>query len=377
MYLDHNATTPLDPRVAERMRPFFAELFGNPASREHAYGWAAAEAVEAARDQVAELVGATPVEIVFTSGTTESVNLAIKGLASQAAAIVTAATEHNAVLEVCRQLARTHGAHIEYVGVDRDGRLELTTVVAAVQASRPCLAVFALANAETGVIHNLSALAAATHAAGGLLCADLAQAVGKISVDVRALGVDVAAFSAHKMYGPKGVGALFVRDGESGVKLEPLIVGGGQERSLRGGTLNVPAIVGFGKACRIARAELADEAQRVAALRDRLESYLLTAVQGVAVNGDRESRLPNTSNLRFLGIDARALIRDLHNVAVSTQSACSTGSSRPSHVLTAMGLTDDEAYGSIRFSLGRSTTQAEIDAVIAKVIASVARLRSA
>ncbi len=376
VYLDHNATTPLDPRIEERMRPFFAESFGNPASREHVWGWDAADAVEVARAQVAELVGASPLEIAFTSGTTESINWALKGLAAQVNAVVTVATEHNAVLEVCRQLARTQRVPSDVLPVSRNGLLDATTVPTAARARQRCLVAIGLANAETGVIHELPPLVQATRETGGLFFTDAAQAVGKIPVDLGAWGVDLAAFSAHKMYGPKGVGALYIRGGADRVKLEPLIVGGGQERGLRGGTLNVPAIVGFGEACRIARSELAAESQRIAALRDWLESSLVNSLEGVAVNGDSTSRLPNTTNVTFPGVEARELIRGLHDVAVSTQSACSTGSNRPSHVLTAMGLSDDDAYSSIRFSLGRFTTRTEIDAVVTKVIETVARLRN-
>ncbi len=376
IYLDHNATTPLDPRVAERMQPFLADAFGNPASRDHAFGWDAAEAVEEARSQVAELVGARPSEIIFTSGATESISFALKGLAARFTAVVTSATEHEAVLEVCRQLQRTQSVAATYLGVDRCGQADIQQLRHVLGESPPSLAAFAVANAETGTILPVGELARVARECGALFFSDLAQAVGRIPVDVHELGIDLAAFSAHKMHGPKGVGALFIRGGEPMIELEPLIVGGGQERGMRGGTLNVPGIVGFGEACRIARLEWANEAERVGRLRDRLESELLAKLPGIQINGDRDCRLPNTSNMTCAGVDARSLIRDMHDIAVSTRSACSSGQSGPSHVLKAMGLSDEQAYASIRFSLGRFTTDDEVEYACGRLIASVIKLRN-
>jgi cysteine desulfurase len=371
-YLDYNSTTPLDGRALEGMLPFLTRAFGNPSGRDHAFGWQAAEAVEEARFQVAALINAMPAEVFFTSGATESANLAIKGVVASPCGAAAATTEHEAVLAPCRQLAR--GA-TRCLPVDRFGRLDPGVLTRGL-GREPCrLVAVMLANNETGVIHPIPEVAAAVRSAGALLFSDLTQAAGKIPIDVRELGIDLAAFSAHKMYGPKGVGALFVRCGEPKIDLEPLIVGGGQERGLRGGTLNVPGIVGFGEACRIARLEMAEEAQRIRQLRDRLEDTLLAALPDTWVNGDRANRLANTSNITFVGVDARTLIRDMHDIAVSTRSACSSGTSGPSHVLKAMGLTDDEAYASVRFSLGRFTTDEEIDHAIERVIASVRKLR--
>jgi cysteine desulfurase len=355
------------------------EAFGNPASREHHFGWDAAEAVEEARSHVADLVNATPREIVFTSGATESLNLALKGAirsrGDRTGCIVTCATEHEAVLAVCSQLERTAAAAVRYLPVDRSGRIDLTAWKEAISRGGISLGGLMLANNEIGTIHPIVEAALTDHRAGAWFFSDLTQAAGKIPIDVRALGLDLAAFSAHKMYGPKGVGALFVRGGEPAIELEPLIGGGGQERGLRGGTLNVPGIVGFGAACRIAREEMADDARRTSALRDRLEREILAALPDVSINGDLENRLPNTTNLCFHGLDARALIRDMHDVAVSTRSACSSGAAGPSHVLKALGLSDDDALASIRFSVGRFTTDGEINHAIRRVTDSVLKLR--
>jgi cysteine desulfurase len=377
IFLDYNATTPLDPRVAAVMQPFFGECFGNPSSRDHVFGWNAAKAVDEARELVAALVNASPREIVFTSGTTESINLAIHGIARSCDRIIVAATEHDAVLAVCRQQEGFIGIPVVTLGVNRAGQTDAEELRRALRSSSRALVAISLANAETGVVQPVAELMGIAHEHNAITFCDLAQAAGKLSIDVQTLGIDLAAFSAHKMHGPMGVGALFVRQREPALTLEPLIVGGGQEHGQRGGTLNVPGIVGFGAACRIARSECAAESRRIAALRDRLESAILKRISTTHVNGGREQRLTNTSNITFTGLDARALIRDMYDVAVSTRSACSTGAGQPSHVLKAMGLTDDDALASIRFSLGRFTTAAEIDAVIEKLVTSVARLRSA
>lgn len=378
-YLDYNATTPCDSRVYATMQPWLAEQFGNASSRDHVWGWDAAEAVEDARNEVADLINAATMEIIFTSGATEALNTAIKGFVGfggwERKKIVTCATEHDAVLAPCCQLQQAAGIEVEVLPVDRQGRIDFGRLQAALSSNKHVLAALMAANNEIGTVHPIRQIADLVHAAGALFLCDITQAVGKRAVDVKADGIDLAAFSAHKIYGPKGMGALFVRGGERHIALEPLIVGGGQERGLRGGTLNVPGIVGFGEACRIARQEWPDEAERTGRLRDRWEQALLAELPDIWINGDRENRIPNTTNIGFTGIDARTLIRDMHDIAVSTRAACSSGSSGPSHVLKALGLTDDEAYSCIRFSLGRFTTEAEIDYTIDKVINSVRKLR--
>jgi cysteine desulfurase len=353
-----------------------SEIYGNPSSQDHVFGWRAAEAVEDARRSVAGLIHSDPSEIVFTSGATESINLALKGWAQaqQRPTIVTAGAEHEAVLETCRQLRANLGVQVKYLAVDGGGHIDPAQLSDAVQAAETCLIALMLANHETGTVLPLHKYTPKTSRDGALLFTDLTQAVGRVPVDVRADGMDLAAFSAHKLYGPKGVGALFIRGGP-GVGLEPLIVGGGQERGLRAGTLNVPAIVGFGEACRLAQLEMEQESERVGPLRDRLEQALLEELPDVWINGAGGNRLPNTSNLGFGGVDARTLIRDLHDIAVSTRSACSSGSPGPSPVLKAMGLSDDQAYSCVRFSLGRFTTGEDIEYTIEHVVSSVNKLR--
>jgi cysteine desulfurase len=339
------------------------------------FGWDAADAVEEARSQVAGLVGASPNEIIFTGSATESINCALRGLvvATSAKHAFTCATEHEAVLETCRLLGTTTALHIDILLVDRLGRVNPDAVPC--KAGETAFLSLMLANNEIGTIHSVRPFAEAAHSAGAVFFSDLTQAAGKIPIDVREMCIDLAAFSAHKLYGPKGVGALFIRGGEPEIKLEPLIVGGGHERGLRSGTLNVPGIVGFGEACRIAKLEMKEEAVRVGKLRDKLENALLAELPDIWINGDRANRLYNTSNIGFSSVDARTLIRDMHDIAVSTRSACSSGNQGPSHVLKAMGLTDEQAYSCVRFSLGRFTTEEEIDYTIGKVIASVSKLR--
>ncbi len=379
VYLDYNATTPVDSRVLQVANVWQTDKFGNASSRDHRWGWDASEAVEDARQLIAEVINASPIEITFTGSATESLNAAIKGFVGlhnwQRKKIVTCASEHEAVLAPCRQLQQLAEIEVEVLRVDRVGRIDLDRLKTAVSSKKTLLVALTAANTEIGTIYPIREISNIVHAAGALLLCDLTQAVGKMPIDVRADGIDLAAFSAHKIYGPKGVGALFVRGGEPRIDLEPLIVGGGQERGLRGGTLNVPGIVGFGEAGRIAEQELREEAEKVGRLRDRLEQGLLRDLPDIWINGDRENRIPNTANLGFRDIEARTLIRDMHDIAVSTRSACSSGDSGPSHVLKAMGLTDDEAYSCVRFSLGRFTTEEEIDYTINKVIASVHKLR--
>ena len=379
VYLDYSATTPLDPRVFEKMRPWHTTAFGNPGSRDHRFGWDAAAAVEEARYHVAALINAVPSEIVFTSCATESINLAVKGWAFRRGgirrAIVTTPVEHEAVLESCRWLEA--GGHVQatYLAVDAAGRLELREVERAVHASRAGLVSVMSANNEIGTCYDVAGLAAVAHAAGALFFSDATQAAGKIPLDVRAVEFDLLAFSAHKLCGPQGVGALFVRRGTAEASLTPLLSGGGQERGWRSGTLNVAGIVGFGEACRIAAAEMASEAQQLCLLRDQLESGILSALPGVTVNGGQVERLPHITNLCFHGIGARTLIRQMHDIAVATRSACATAHTGPSHVLKAIGLSDDDAYSSLRFSLGRFTTAEEIAYAVDKVVTTTIRLR--
>jgi cysteine desulfurase len=379
-YLDYNATTPVDLRVQEKLAICYLDNFGNPASREHSFGWDAADAVENARDQVADLINARGQEIVFTGSATESINCILKGhrrhrAHHQVSTFVTWQSEHQAVLEVCCQLSRGE-AEIVRLPVNTHGQINLDELSHRLKTCPVSLVALMAANNETGNVYPLRETARIVHEAGALFFSDLTQATGKIPIDVRADGIDLAAFSAHKMCGPKGIGALFIRSGEPRIDLEPLIAGGGQERGLRGGTLNVPGIVGFGEACRIAQLEMWEEAERVRNLRDRLENALQAAFPDIWINGLGADRLPNTSNIGFSGVDARTLIRDMHDVAVSTRSACSSGDSGPSHVLKAMGLSDEQAYSSIRFSLGRFTTAEDIDYVIERVVSSVRKLRN-
>jgi cysteine desulfurase len=380
VYLDYNASTPVDLRVHQSAKVWFTEKFGNASSQDHAWGWDAAEAVEAARQELAEFVKGAPTGITFTSGATESVNTVIKGFTGRPGGprkIITGTTEHEAVLTSCRELRQAAQIEVEVLPVDRRGHIDLGRLKGALSANKEILVALMAANNQTGTISPVREISQLAHRSGALFLCDITQAVGKMPIDVRASGIDLAAFSAHKIYGPKGVGALYIRGGDPRIHLEPLIVGGGQEGGFRGGTLNVPGIVGFGEACRIAEAEWRDEAERVRHLRDRLEQAFLVALPDIWINGDLENRIPNTSNIGFRGVDARTLIRDMHDIAVSTRSACSSGDSGPSHVLKAIGLTDDESYSCIRFSLGRFTTPEEIEYTIEKVITSVRKLRRA
>ena len=385
IYLDHNSTSACDPEVVEKMSECFSRRFGNPRSRDHAFGWDADEAVEEARAQVASLLGAGRHEILFTGCATESVHLALAGLFPGTAdldgggGVLHSPVEHEAVLGACRRLD-ARGVPVHRLPVDTQGRLELASLasaLSALSARKPKVLALMAANNETGVLFPIRECAALAHAHGALLFVDATQALGRIPLDATEDGFDLAAFSAHKIHGPKGVGALYLRGGAGAIPLEPLWTGGGQENGLRAGTHNVPGIVGFGEACRIARERMAGDMARIRRLRDRLEDALLARFPEVRVNGDRKVRLPNTSNLRFPGVDARALIRDMHDVAVSTRSACGSGSTEPSHVLKAMGLSDGEAFSSLRFSLGRFTTEEEIDRAVEKASAAYARLRPA
>jgi len=379
VYLDYNATTPVDQRVLAAMMPWFTTHFGNVASRDHAFGWDAAEAVDEARDHVARLINARSIDIIFTGSATESINLALKGLAlaprSSEKVIITSPTEHEAVLETAHQLGRQRHQPVLFLPVDQQGHIVADVLEGRLSTTPTLVVALMYANNEIGTLHPIRSIAEIVHRFGALLFVDATQAVGKIPVDVQRDGIDLMAFSVHKLHGPKGVGALYIRGGAKNLALEPLIVGGGQEGGLRSGTLNVPGIVGFGEACRIAREEMENDSMRVAHLRDTLENAVLTHLENVKVHGDRVQRLPNTTNILFDGVDARTLIRDMHCIAVSTKSACSSNKDGPSHVLKAIGLTDDEAYSSIRFSVGRFTTEDEIDFTIERVIASVTKLR--
>ncbi|AWO02297.1 IscS subfamily cysteine desulfurase [Chitinophaga alhagiae] len=369
VYLDNNATTRCDPRVVAAMLPFFTEHYGNAASRTHRYGWAAEEAVDLAREQVAQLAGAVKQEIVFTSGATEAINLAIKGVLEAYAAkgrhIVTVETEHKAVLDTCRRLEK-QGAAVTLLPVDAGGRIDLAALEAAITPQTILVCVM-YANNETGVIQPIRAISDIARRHGVLLMTDATQAMGKIPVNVEADGIDLMAFSAHKMHGPKGVGALYVRRRQPRVRLAAQIDGGGHERGMRSGTLNVPGIAGLGKACELAGAEMAVNAPRMAALRDRLEKGLL-AMEATSVNGSTAYRLPNVTNIAFGYTEGNALLTALNrDIAVSSGSACTSALPEPSHVLTAMGLEEELAHSSLRFSVSRFTTEEETDHAIRAV----------
>jgi cysteine desulfurase len=369
VYLDYNATTPVDSRVLEEMLPYFSQHFGNAASRSHAFGWEAEEAVNYAREQVAQLIGAEPKEIIFTSGATESDNLALKGVfemyASKGNHIITVKTEHKAVLDACKHLEKL-GADITYLNVNRDGLIDLSELENSIKPATILVAVM-YANNETGFIQPIREISAIAKKHGVLFFTDATQATGKIPVNVNEDGIDLMAFSAHKMYGPKGVGALYVRRKNPRVKVTAQMDGGGHERGMRSGTLNVPGVVGFGKACELCRIEMKKETERIKSLRDRLENELLKQ-EGIVVNGKRENRLYNVSNLSFKHPGGESIMPAIQkNIAASSGSACSSASPEPSHVLKAMGFEDEQAHSSLRFSLGRFTTDEEIDYTIDEV----------
>ena len=377
IYLDNNATTPLDPRVLEAMLPYFTQHFGNAASRSHAFGWAAEEAVDYAREQVAKLINADPKEIIFTSGATEADNLALKGVfemyASKGNHIITATTEHKAVLDACKHIERM-GGDVTYLEVKEDGLIDLAELEAAIKPTTILISIM-WGNNEIGVVQPVREISAIAKKHGVLFFTDGTQAVGKIPTDVQADGIDLMAFSAHKMYGPKGVGALYVRRKNPRVKVTAQVDGGGHERGMRSGTLNVPGIVGFGKACEIAMQEMEGEAKRLSALRDKLEAGLLK-VEEAYVNGNREHRLPHTTNVSFKYVEGEGLMMGFNkNIALSSGSACTSASLEPSYVLKALGLGDDLAHSSLRFGLGRFTTEEQIDYTIQAVTDTVLKLR--
>ncbi|MEY4332765.1 MAG: hypothetical protein RLZZ196_1503 [Bacteroidota bacterium] len=377
IYLDHNATTPMDPRVLEAMIPYFTENFGNAASRNHSFGWHAEEAVDYAREQVAKLVNADPKEIIFTSGATEGDNLAIKGVyemyASKGNHIITCTTEHKAVLDTCKHLEKL-GAEVTYLDVQPDGLIDLKQLEAAMRPTTILVAIM-YANNEIGVIQPIKEISTIAKKHGALVFTDAVQAVGKIPVDVIADGIDIMAFTAHKMYGPKGVGALYVRRKNPRVKVTAQMDGGGHERGMRSGTLNVPGIVGFGKACEIARTDMAADTERISKLRDKLENAL-KQIDESYVNGNTAHRLPHVSNISFKYVEGEGLMMGFNqNIALSSGSACTSASLEPSYVLKALGLGDDLAHSSLRFGLGRYTTEEQIDYTIKAVTDTVLKLR--
>jgi cysteine desulfurase len=379
IYLDHHATTPLDPAVLAAMMPFLTERFGNAASRSHAYGWEAEEAVEAARSQVARAIGAGPREIVFTSGATESINLALKGVAEayaeQGRHLVTTSIEHPATRDVCRWL-EGRGWRVTYVPVDRRGLVDPAVLEAALTPETVLVSLLH-GNNEIGTLQPITEIGRMAKRRGVLFHVDGAQAFGKVALDVEEMGIDLLSISAHKVYGPKGVGALYVRRRDPRVRLAAQMHGGGQERELRSGTLNVPGIVGLGKAAAIAAEAMPVEAGRLAALRDRLWAMLREALPGVTLNGHPELRLPGNLHATFDGIRADDLITGLGGIAASVGSACASATLTTSHVLAAIGLSDEEARGSVRFGLGRFTTEAEIEEAARRIIAAVNALRDA
>ncbi|WP_280923985.1 IscS subfamily cysteine desulfurase [Aridibaculum aurantiacum] len=377
VYLDNNATTPCDPRVVEAMIPYFTESFGNAASRNHPFGWAAEEAVDYAREQVAKLIGADPKEIIFTSGATEADNLAIKGVfemyASKGNHIITANTEHKAVLDTCKHVEKL-GGEVTYLNVKEDGLIDLQELEAAIKPNTILISIM-YANNEIGVVQPMREISAIAKKHGVLVFSDAVQAVGKIPVDVNKDGIDLMAFTGHKMYGPKGIGALYVRRKNPRVKVTAQMDGGGHERGMRSGTLNVPGIVGFGKAAELARLEMDQDAKRLGALRDKLETELLK-IEEAYVNGNREHRLPHVTNISFKHVEGEGLLMGFNkNIALSSGSACTSASLEPSYVLKALGLGDDLAHSSLRFGLGRFTTEEQIDYTIEQVSNTVLKLR--
>jgi cysteine desulfurase len=377
IYLDNNATTPMDPRVLDAMLPYFVEKFGNAASRNHSFGWVAEEAVDYAREQVAKLIGADPKEIIFTSGATEADNLAIKGVfemyATKGNHIITCTTEHKAVLDTCKHIEK-QGGQVTYLQVQPDGLIDLKELEAAITDKTILIAIM-YGNNEIGVIQPVQEISKIARKHGVLFFTDATQAVGKIPVDVNADGIDLMAFSGHKMYGPKGVGALYVRRKNPRVKVTSQMDGGGHERGMRSGTLNVPGIVGLGKACELCMNEMESEAKRLSKMRDKLENALME-IEEAYVNGNRDHRLPHVANISFKYVEGEGLMMGFNkNIALSSGSACTSASLEPSYVLKALGLGDDLAHSSLRFGLGRFTTEEQIDYTINAVRTTVLKLR--
>jgi cysteine desulfurase len=378
IYMDNHATTPVDSRVLEAMLPYFTEKFGNSASRNHAFGWESEAAVDQAREQIARLIHASsPREIVFTSGATESDNLAIKGVAEfyrdKGNHVVTCVTEHKAVLDSCKFLEK-HGYVVTYLPVDGDGLVNIERLREAITDKTILISIMA-ANNEIGTLQPVKEIGKLAHEGGILFHTDATQAVGKIPVNVEEMGIDLLSLSAHKMYGPKGIGALYVRAAKPRVKLRPMIDGGGHERGMRSGTLNVSGIVGLGKACEIAQKEMAVEAERLTSLRERLKKKVVDQLQEVYINGHPTERLPGNMNMSFAYVEGESLLMALKEIAVSTGSACTSASLEPSHVLRAIGVEEELAHTSIRFGLGRFNTEEEVDYTVRRVVEEVRRLR--
>jgi cysteine desulfurase len=377
IYMDNHATTPVDPRVLEEMLPYFTDKFGNAASRNHAFGWAAEEAVELSRERIAKLIGATTKEIVFTSGATESDNLAIKGVAEmyreKGNHIITAVTEHKAVLDTCKRLEK-YGYRVTYLPVQKDGLVDLEDLKRAMD-DKTILVTIMAANNEIGVLQPWAEIGKLCRERGVIFHTDATQAVGKVPIDVNKQNIDLMSISAHKMYGPKGVGALYVRRKHPRVQISPIIDGGGHERGMRSGTLNVPGIVGLGKACAIATEEMPRESCHLAGLRNRLRDKIMGRLDEVYINGSMEHRLPGNLNISFAYVEGESLLMGINDVAVSSGSACTSATLEPSYVLKALGTGDDLAHSSIRFGIGRFNTEAEVDYVADRVSETVERLR--
>jgi cysteine desulfurase len=377
IYMDNHATTPMDPRVLEEMLPYFIEKFGNAASRNHSFGWVGEEATELGRERVAKLVGATTKEIIFTSGATESDNLAIKGAAEmyreKGNHIITAVTEHKAVLDTCKRLEK-YGYRVTYLPVQKDGLVDLDDLKRAID-DKTILVTIMAANNEIGVVQPIAEIGKLCHERGVIFHTDATQAVGKIPVDVVKQNIDLMSISAHKMYGPKGVGALYVRRKNPRVQISAIIDGGGHERGMRSGTLNVPGIVGLGKACAIASEEMAQESCKLAGMRNRLRDKIMGRLDEVYINGSWEHRLPHNLNISFAYVEGESLLMGINDIAVSSGSACTSATLEPSYVLKALGTGDDLAHSSIRFGIGRFNTEAEVDYVADRVVETVSRLR--
>ena len=377
IYMDNHATTPMDPRVLEEMLPYFREKFGNAASRNHSFGWVAEEGVETARERVAKLIGAATKEIIFTSGGTESDNLAIKGVAEmykeKGNHIITAVTEHKAVLDSCKRLEK-NGYRVTYLPIQKDGLIDLEDLKHAMD-DKTILVTIMAANNEIGVIQAIAEIGKLCHERGVIFHTDAAQAVGRMPIDVIKQNIDLASISGHKMYGPKGTGALYVRHKNPSVQISAIIDGGGHERAMRSGTLNVPGIVGLGKACAIATEEMPHESCRLAGLRNRLKDRIMNRLDGCYINGSMEHRLPGNLNVSFGHVEGESLLMGINDVAVSSGSACTSAMVEPSYVLKALSVGDDLAHSSIRFGIGRFNTDAEVDYVADRVVETVQRLR--
>ena len=379
IYMDNQSTTPMDPRVLDAMMPYFTEVFGHPASRNHSFGWAAEEAVDKARAQVAGLIGATAKEVIFTSGATEALNLGIKGVVEMYGEkgnhVVVSSIDSRPVHDVVKRLAREKGIEVTEVPVDKEGRVSPEDVQAAIRPDTILISVM-MANNEIGVVQDMAAIGKVAKEAGVIFLTDASEAVGKVPVDVQEMGIDLLAMAGHKMYGPKGIGALFVRRKKPRVRLSAQIDGGGHERGMRSGTINVPAVVGLGKACEICAEVMVAETARMVALCERLKKGITEALEEVYLNGSEAHRLPHNVNLSFAFVEGESMLMGLKDVALSSGSACTTATLEPSFVIRALGVSDDLAHSSIRFSLGRFSTVEEVDWVIAKVIETVNHLRA-